>query len=144
MRRGGAALSIAVASVVLGACASTPPERASRTDSSTERVCIDRRQINSLGALENDDHAFANVSTDRYYLLSVQKGCLALRFVQGIAIADNARRVCGDGFSFLTYVHPEFGPQRCRVVRIDSVENKKAAIELIEKRESDEKKGKSP
>ena len=127
------ALCLASTAVVVGGCASAPASR----ESGLDRVCIRKREINSMGALENDRHVFVNVSANRYYLLSMDTGCLALRFTQGFTIADNATRVCGDGFSFLEYVHPEFGLTRCRVEWIDSVKDKKEARELIEARESE-------
>ncbi len=130
------ALCLALTAFVLGGCASVPAERESGA-SGVESVCIRKREINSMGALEDDRHVFVNVSANRYYLLSMDTGCLDLRFATGIAFADNATRVCGDGFSFLAFVHPEFGLTRCRVEWIDSVKDKKEAKELIEARESD-------
>ena len=67
---------LALAALGLAACASRPPVRAATPD----RGCINKREINSIGALEGDEHVFVNVSADRYYLLSVQPGCAALTF----------------------------------------------------------------
>jgi len=99
---------------------------------------VNVREINSIGALEDDQHAFVNVGSDRYYLLTLDKGCMDLRFASGVAIGDGATRVCGDGFSFLSFQHPDLGPMRCRIEDIVAVENKAAARELIEAGDSDE------
>jgi hypothetical protein len=128
------ALGLASVAVVLGGCASVPRSR----DSNVGRVCVNVREIHSIGALEDDQNAFAIVGTNRYYLFSVDKGCMDLRFARGIAIGDGEARVCGDGFSFLSFQHPDLGPMRCRIEEIVAVENKAAARELIEARKSDE------
>lgn len=134
------ALCLASAGVLFGGCASAPPDGATAAERATtaDRTCIRKNEINSMGALENDRYVFVNVGAARYYLLSLDKSCLAITFANGIAIADNARRVCGDGFSFLTYNHPEYGTSRCRVLWIDQVANKQEARELIEQLDSDQ------
>ena len=128
------ALCLASAAAVLGGCASVPVAR----ESLSERVCVRTREINSLGALDDDRHVFVNVSADRYYLLSVDQACIGLRFATGMAIADGETRVCDDGFSFIEFVNPNLGPMRCRVELVDPVASKAAARELIGARESDE------
>ena len=139
------ALCLASAGVILGGCASAPPEGGTTSEGASierattaDRTCIRKNEINSMGALENDRFVFVNARAQRHYLLSLEEACLAIRFANGISIADGARRVCGDGFSFLAFNHPEHGLTRCRVVWIDKVKDKKEAIEMIEAIESDE------
>ena len=132
-------ISLAVAVVVLGGCASIPSGRGS----TAQRVCVKTREINSIGALDGSPHAFVTASAKRYYLFGVDKGCIGLRFARGIVIGDRATRVCEDGFSFLSFVHPDMGPTRCRIEEIIPVEDKAAARELIKARASEEEPGTS-
>ncbi len=127
------AVCVASAVVVFGGCASAPAAK----ESAAESVCVRKREINSMGALGDDRHVFVKLSSNRHYLFGVDKACLGLRFAMGIAIADNATRVCGDGFSFLSFVDRNLGPTRCRVEWITPVEDKEAARALIEAIESE-------
>jgi hypothetical protein len=125
---------MAAVAVVLGGCPKVPPAR----DPNVGRVCVNVREINSIGALEDDQHAFVVAGSNRYYLLNLDKGCMDIRFARGIAIGDGRSRVCGDGFSFLSFQHPDLGPMRCRIEGMVEVESKAAARELIEAEASEE------
>jgi len=127
--------SMAAVAVVLGGCPKVPPAR----DPNVGRVCVNVREINSIGALEDDQHAFVNVGSNRYYLLTLDRGCMDLRFARGVVVGDGASRVCGDGFSFLTFQNPDLGPMRCRIEGMVAVESKAEARELIEADKSDER-----
>jgi hypothetical protein len=126
-------LGLAVAAVVLGGCASLPAEKGSKA----ERVCMNRREINSISALD-DQHAFVKVSASRYYLFTVDNRCTGLRLARTIAIVDATTRVCGDGLTLLSFDYPAVGPMRCRIEGIDSVPDMNAARELIESRAAPE------
>ena len=117
----------------IGGCSRRPP----RHPAGPERTCVQTRKIRSIGALESDRYAFAAVGAGHYYLLSVESGCLGLRFARGLAVAGGEPRVCDDGFGFLVFVDPDQGSRRCRIEDIDAVEDKATARELIAARESD-------
>lgn len=125
--------ALACAAVVLGGCASAP----ARTGSEADRVCIKRREINAISALD-DRHAFVKLSATRFYLLTLEERCRGLRWARTIALEDSREQVCGDGSGLLSFDDPAVGPMRCRIERIESVANKGEAWELIESRAAPE------
>ena len=120
---------LAFAAVLLGGCAGLSVKEESITD----RVCVNVRQINAFGALD-DRHVLVKAGSGHYYLFTVDNSCGGLRFARAISIAEASTRVCGDGFSFLSFQHPGAGSLRCRIEEIDSVEDSDAARALIESR----------
>lgn len=98
-----------------------------------DRVCIARREINAISALD-DRHAFAKVSAGRFYLLTLDETCRGLRSARKLVLERSASRICGDGASLVSFEEPGVGPTRCRIERIDPVANKSAALDLIESR----------
>lgn len=122
----------AAAAVLLTACATAPPRRVS--SSATERLCIDRRDINMIRALD-ESHAFVKVRAGWFYMLTVdRKTCAGLALARTIAIVEATTRVCGDGQSLLAFSEPTIGPMRCRIEAIDAVADMNAARDLIESR----------
>jgi hypothetical protein len=119
-----------VAALAAGACASAPARRASEG----ERVCIDRRDINTIRALD-DRHAFVKVRAGHFHLLTVDKTCRGMSLARSIGIMEATTRVCGDGFSFLAFEEPTVGSMSCRIERIEPVADQNAAEELIRSRE---------
>lgn len=117
-------------SVVLGGCASAP---ARRDSSNPERLCIDRRDINTIRALD-DHHVFVKVSAGRFFMLTVEDTCAGLRLARSIAIVEATSRVCGDGHSLISFAEPIAGAMRCRIETIDSVADQNAAMDLIDSR----------
>jgi hypothetical protein len=123
------ALGLAFASALLGGCASAPAQKGPKD----RRVCVDRREINAITALD-DEHVFLKVSAGRFYLVTVRKMCGGLRLARTIAIDSPGTRVCGDSNSLLSFEYPAVGPTRCPIEQIESVADKAAALELIESR----------
>jgi hypothetical protein len=121
---------LAAVSVVLGGCASAPAQRGS---SNTERLCIDRRDINTIRALD-DHHVLVKVGAGRFFLLTVERTCAELRLARSIGIVEATSRVCGDGHSLISFADPTVGTMRCRIEVIDSVADQNAAMDLIESR----------
>src|SRR5688572_17793369 len=115
---------------LVAACASAPARRATEG----EKVCIDPRDINSIRALD-DRHAFVKVRAGHYYVLTVDKACREMSLARAIGIVEATTRVCGDGFTLLSFEHPAVGLMRCRVEWIDPVADQNAAEELIRSRE---------
>jgi len=118
-----------VAAFVAAACASAPARRATE-----EKVCIDRRDINSIRALD-DRHALVKVRAGHFHLLTVDKTCRGMALARSIGIMEATTRVCGDGFSLLAFEEPTVGSMRCRIERIEPVADQSAAEELIRSRE---------
>jgi hypothetical protein len=127
-------LALALAAVGLAACTSGQPEPAAST---AERTCVKVRQINSFTALD-DRHVLVKASVSTYSLFTVDQTCSGLSFARGIAIAEAGSRVCDDGFDFLAFEHPAAGPRRCRIMKIEPVEDEEAARALLESRAAGE------
>jgi hypothetical protein len=127
------AVGLVLAGAVLGGCASAPAQKGPKE----RRVCIDRREINAITALD-DEHVFLKLSAGRFYLVTVRKMCGGLRLARTIAIDSSGTRVCGDGNSLLSFEYPAVGPTRCPIEQIESVADKGAALELIESRKGPE------
>lgn len=113
--------------VVLSGDAGTKPR------STADTVCIKRREINAISALDAR-HALVRLGAGRYALLSVDKACRELRWARKIGLDGRAARVCGDGISLLSFEEPGAGPTRCRIEKIDSVADRSEALDLIESR----------
>lgn len=119
--------ALAFAAVVLGGDAGAKPR------STAGKVCIKRREINAISALD-DRHALARLSAGRLYLLTLDKACNGLRPARRVELERPAARVCGDGISMLSFEEPGAGPTRCRIEKIDAVASRGEALELIESR----------
>ena len=98
-----------------------------------ERVCVKRREINAITALD-DRHAMARLSAGRLYLFTLDEACRGLRPARRVSLERPASRICGDGMSLLSFEEPGVGPTRCRIEKIDAVASKDEALELIDSR----------
>jgi hypothetical protein len=127
------AVGFAVAAVVLGGFANLLAQEAPKAKK-TKRTCIKKGEINAMSPMD-DRHIFVRVSATRFHLLTTDETCRGLKFARKLAIADGARRICDDGSSLITFSEPTVGVMRCRVKRLEGVESKAAAWELIESRE---------
>jgi hypothetical protein len=127
---------LALALAAFGAAACTSGQGAPAAPAA-ERVCVKVRQVNSFTALD-DRHALVKASASGYFLFTVDEACSGLSFARGIAIAEAGSRVCDDGFDFLVFEHPAAGPRRCRIVKIEPVEDETAARALLESRAAGE------
>ncbi len=102
-------------------------------DPKPTRLCVNRREINVIRALD-DRHAFVKLSAGRHYLLTLDKSCREFHLARKIAISEGTGRVCGDGLTLLSFEEPVVGPMRCRIDGIDAVPDEAAARELIQER----------
>jgi hypothetical protein len=102
-----------------------------------ERVCFNRRQVNSFDGL-SDRHVYIKEGTNNYYLLTMRNRCTGLRDANGIAIKDTMSRICANSFAEIMF--RDMGRvQRCRIGDIERVENKDEAKALVAERENHEK-----
>ena len=122
-------LGLVAAAIVLGGSTRLAAEEPSKP----KRLCVNRREINTIRALD-DRHALAKLSANRHYLFTLDKTCQEFRLVRKVAISDGTGRVCGDGLTLLSFELPGTVPVRCRVEGIDAVPDQAAARELIESR----------
>jgi hypothetical protein len=143
MRRSarGPFLGVAVAAGLLvggGAGAAAPGAKdADAKEAKPPMVCVDRREINAISALDGQ-HAFVKISAKRYYMFTLDKACVGFKLARKIALSDYGSRVCGDGSSLLSFEDPMAGPMRCRIERIEAVADADAARALIDARAAPE------
>lgn len=93
------------------------------------------RDIRDFDALD-ERHVIVETVGRRLYLFTLQSTCRGLRFARGISVGDGSARVCGDGFDVVRFDDATAGVARCRIMAIDRVDDRDAAIGLIEGRES--------
>jgi hypothetical protein len=107
--------------------------RGAGDDPRARRLCVDRREINTIRTLD-DQHALVKLSAGRHYLFTLDKSCREFRLARKVAISEGTGRVCGDGMTLVSFELPGAGPMRCRIEGIDAVPDEAAARELIESR----------
>ena len=122
-------LCLAAAAIFLGGSAGL----AAQEETKAKRVCVNRREINVIRALD-DRHALAKLSAGRHYLFTLDKTCRDFRLARKVAISNGTGRVCADGLTLLSFELPGVVPTRCRIEGIDPVADEAAARELIESR----------
>ena len=97
-----------------------------------ERVCVNKRSINSFDAID-DEHVYIKVSVNDHYLFTMQRRCTGLRHANGIGIKDTMSQVCSNGFGEIVY--RDMGRvQSCRIDTIESVASKEDAEWLVKDR----------
>lgn len=121
----------ALIALALAGCTSAQPDAGPPR---ADKVCVKVRRIDSFTAL-NDRHVVVEAGVDDHYLLTVDRPCAGLAFATMISLAGGSSRVCDGGFDFLAYGQAGEGPRRCRIVRIEQVDNEQAARALIESRQ---------
>ena len=125
------ALGLVLVVLILAGCAGRPPAETV----SDGRDCIYLRLLNAWEAVD-DQHLVAKLSAARYYLFTVDHGCPGLEVARYGLVSEPSTRLCGDGFSFLSFEHPTIGLTRCRILGIEPVEDPDAARALVESREA--------
>ena len=128
-----AGILLSASVVLLGGCVSGQPEAG---ESEAPRVCIRTQLITSITPMD-DRHLFVKAVGRDFFLATVERGCTDLRHARGVAVADRPTRICGDGFSFVSYRQPATGLRRCRIIGIVPVESKDEVEALIRSREAE-------
>jgi hypothetical protein len=98
-----------------------------------ERVCVNRRSINSFDAID-DQHIYIKASGNNHYLFTMQRKCFGLRSAYGIAVKDTMSRVCSKGFGEIVYRGTGQRLESCRIDTIEAVAGKDDARGLVEDR----------
>jgi hypothetical protein len=117
---------LALSALVLSGCAGLQEKERIRA----EKVCVRIDQIHSFNGLD-DNHVYVNVGANKHYLFTTDDACFGLKFARSIRIAEALTRVCGDGSSFLAFNHAGAGTVRCRIMKIEPVEDEAAARAMI-------------
>lgn len=104
-------------------------------EEAVERVCVNKRSINSFDAID-DQHIYIKATGNNYYLFTMQRKCFALRSAYGIAVKDTMSRVCSKGFGEIVYRDMGRRLESCRIDTIERVASKDDARGLVEDRKA--------
>ena len=104
-------------------------------EEAVERVCVNKRSINSFDAID-DQHVYIKATGNNYYLFTMQRRCFGLRSAYGIAVKDTMSRVCSKGFGEIVYRDMGRRLESCRIDTIERVASKDDAKGLVEDRKA--------
>ncbi len=113
-------------------CASTPKAQTNGRGMAAREECFDASRVRTFSPLD-ERFVYVRVLSDEHYLLTMDSIYPSLPFATGITISSTFRRVCSDMGAKLTYVVSE-GQVSSRIVRVESVASKEAALKLVEER----------
>jgi hypothetical protein len=122
------------------ACASSQKVPTADRGTLATEACFNLRTVDSFSPLD-DKFVYVRTLSGEHYLLTLDGVYVTLPFATGITIADNFSRVCSDTGSRLTYVNAGV-PVLCRIVRVEAVESKEVAQEVVKDRTTPEPKPK--
>ncbi len=100
-----------------------------------ERVCVNKRSINSFDPID-DQHVYIKATGNNHYLFTMQRRCFGLRSAYGIAVKDTMSRVCSKGFGEIVYLGRGQRLESCRIDTIEAVAGKDDARGLVEDRKA--------
>jgi hypothetical protein len=95
-------------------------------------ACFNLRTVDSFSPL-NAKFVYVRTLSGEHYLLTLDGVYVTLPFATGITIADNFSRICSDTGARLTYVNAGV-PVLCRIVRVEAVESKEVAQQVVKDR----------
>ena len=104
-------------------------------EEAVERVCVNKRSINSFDAID-DQHVYIKATGNNHYLFTMQRRCFGLRSAYGIAVKDTMSRVCSKGFGEIVYRGTGQRLESCRIDTIEAVAGKDDARGLVEDRKA--------
>jgi hypothetical protein len=134
-------MTLVVTSAMPG-CAST--ERADNREGqpATENVCFNVLDIRSFDAL-HDRFVYLRCLRGKHYLLTMRPACLGLQDSLAVTVASGFNRVCSHDRAQLSYRSFD-RTARCRIILVEAVEDREAAVALVEGRTSPESTDKQP
>jgi hypothetical protein len=100
-------------------------------EEATERVCVNRRSINSFDAID-DQHIYIKATGNKNFLFTMQGRCFGLRDAYGISVKDTMSRVCSKGFGEVVYRGRGQRLESCRIDTVEAVAGKDDARGLVE------------
>ena len=108
-------------SVLAAAAGCSSTETTADESSSTDKVCVSVRTIDSFASI-SDREIFVTARTNDSYVFTVMGVCQGLRSANAIGVADSMGRICGDSFGRIVF--RDMGRQQsCRVKSIEAVAN---------------------
>jgi len=101
-----------------------------------KKACFRIRNTRSFDAVD-DRFVYVRCVRDRHYLLTMDNACLGLQNSIAVALANGYDRVCSNDHAFIIY--QEFDQtRRCGILNVEQVEDRDAALELVELRKKPE------
>jgi hypothetical protein len=117
-------------------------EDESGDEEAVERVCVNKRNINSFDPID-DQHIYIKATGSKHYLFTMQRRCFDLRNAYGIAVKDTMSRVCSKGFGEIVYRGRGQRLESCRIDTIEAVAGKDDARGLVEDRKAEKQEEKA-
>ncbi len=125
-----AAASGCIATHTIGPGPDSPPSR---------EACFQLRKVDSFTPLHGR-YVYVRVRPEEHYLLTLDSIYPHLTTASGIAIEGGWGTICSDTGAVLVFA--DYGrPVRCRIVKVEAVESKDAAQQLVEERTTPRPKG---
>ncbi|MDH4072345.1 MAG: DUF6491 family protein [Gammaproteobacteria bacterium] len=124
---------IAAVSVLVAPVFALAQDETSEEPAAEENVCINTNMVRSFEAFD-DMHVYVRQGSSQHFLLTMRSRCLGLEWAQGIAFKDTTSRICSNRFGEIVFRDRTMaqGLQSCRIGKIERVESREAAKELVE------------
>jgi len=121
-------INVLILSLIVSGCATTDSDKqaTSRDD------CFNIRQITSWDAIDRD-HVYLKEAGNSHYLVTLFASCPGLRSANAIALSNQMGRMCPKDFGRITYRDAGMRSS-CRIDNIEKVEDKDAAVSMVEAR----------
>lgn len=96
-----------------------------------EEACFNVRGVRSFSALD-DRYVYIEGRRDEHFLLTMVTGCFGLENSFQIAVSNQLSRVCSTDFGKITYRGLSGRAETCSIRRVEAVEDRTAAEQLVE------------
>jgi len=128
--------------VTVSGLACTSSQKVPTADRGTlaTEACFNLRTVDSFSPL-GTQFVYVRTLSDEHYLLTLDRVYVTLPFATGITIADNFSRVCSGTGARITYVSAG-NRVLCRIVRVEAVDSKAVAQQVVKDRTTPEPKPK--
>jgi len=133
---------ILVVTSAMPGCASTERDDSSKGQRATENVCFNVLDGRSFDAL-HDRFVDLRCLRGQHDLLTMQPACLGLQDSLAVTVASGFNRVCSHDRAELSYRSFD-RTARCRIILVEAVDDRAAALALVEGRTKPESTDKQP
>jgi hypothetical protein len=139
-RQRSAALLLSLALALSGSsCISTHTIEPGPDSPTATEACFNLRNVYSFTPLHGR-YVYVRVLNDQHYLLTLDTIYPHLKIAPGVRIEGTWGTICSDSGAMLTY--SDYGrPTYCRIIKVEAVESKDAAKQLMEERTAPRPKG---
>jgi hypothetical protein len=113
-------------------CTSTKAVETSDSDAVAEEACFNVRDVRSFDAI-HDRFVYVRCVRGKHYLLTMENACVGLQNSLAVTVESGFNRVCSNDWASLTYRNFD-RTTRCGILRVEAVEDRAAAVALVESR----------